>query len=235
MAVQIDPQTGERIQAQDSVQIDPVTGERITPAPPEAQQPGFVQALAHAFGVDKDNDQAQQFKNHPIKEGLWAAAGPAGTMVRSLINAGKSSGGELKHAFDDAKEGNAAGVASHVISAIPMVGPALDTMNAEAPATHPGESWWDQEKGVLSSPGTLGTGVGTAAQLAPVALSGVDAAAPERPLVGEIPTRAKAGKLFESVMKDAGNQPVQMTRAMEPMERAQQTFSAWRRHSRGGR
>jgi hypothetical protein len=38
----------------------------------------------------------------------------------------------------------------------------------------------------------------------------------------ELPTRANAGRIFESVMKDAGDKPVQLTRAMEPLERAQQ-------------
>lgn len=37
-----------------------------------------------------------------------------------------------------------------------------------------------------------------------------------------IPSKARAGDLFQSVMKDAGDQPVNLTRSMEPLERAQQ-------------
>src|SRR5581483_1900106 len=37
-----------------------------------------------------------------------------------------------------------------------------------------------------------------------------------------IPTKAGAGRLFESVMNDAATQPVKLTRSMEPLERAQQ-------------
>jgi hypothetical protein len=40
-----------------------------------------------------------------------------------------------------------------------------------------------------------------------------------------IPTRAKAGKLFESVMQDAGDKPVNLTRTMAPLERMEQLSS----------
>jgi hypothetical protein len=53
-------------------------------------------------------------------------------------------------------------------------------------------------------------------------VGGYDAAEVGGGAIAKIPTRARAGRLFESVMNDAGDQPVKLTRAMEPMERAQQ-------------
>jgi len=41
-------------------------------------------------------------------------------------------------------------------------------------------------------------------------------------LVAKIPTRAKAGALFDQVMARAGDEPVTLTKALAPMERAQQ-------------
>lgn len=122
-----------------------------------------------------------------------------------------------------ASEGNTPGVASHLLSAVPFVGPAMDKMVDEAPA-----SAFDEKKPYLSrvmdaaTPGNVGTAVGTSTQVAPMLLSGADMAAPDRPLMGEIPTRAKAGKVFGSVMNDAADQPVNLTRSMKPLERAQQ-------------
>ena len=70
--------------------------------------------------------------------------------------------------------------------------------------------------GVKSDPAkALGNVVGGAD------LGGVAAEA-GAPVMARIPTRAKAGALFENVMQDAGDQPVKLTRAMEPLERAQQ-------------
>lgn len=42
----------------------------------------------------------------------------------------------------------------------------------------------------------------------------------------KVPTRAKAGQLFQHVMEKAGDQPVNLTRTMEPLERTQQLASA---------
>ena len=54
MPIQIDPQTGERIQPQGAIQIDPVTGERITApaAPPPEQHPAmnFLKDIVKGVG-----------------------------------------------------------------------------------------------------------------------------------------------------------------------------------------
>jgi hypothetical protein len=242
--IQIDPATGERVTSSmptkdfldgaTPVQRDFLDGAQAinpTVSVPEAQptppQPGFLKSLLSSFGLNTDaaQSQVQAFKQHPVREIAKTAVQPLlGPLpiLRNLWDMGKQSGGELMNAAHDARQGNWAGVGSHAISAIPLIGPALDTMNDAAPPTHPGESWWDQEKGVLSSPGAWGTGLGTAAQIAPMALGLTDLVAPQRPLVGEIPTRAKAGKLFDVAMSKAEHEPVQLTNATDPMERAQQ-------------
>jgi hypothetical protein len=210
-----------------TVQSSQPTDWETVPAPgkstAQGEQPGFISNLAHAFGADPGSLQARQadLAAHPIRSTVEALGGPAVMAGEGLISGGKRIGGELKKAFQAGEEGNAPGVASHAISAIPFVGPALDKMSDESPPTQPGESyagkvWAD------ATPGNIGTAMGTAAQLAPAVLGGADEIAPDRPLVGEIPTRAKAGKVFESVMKDAQGQPVNMTRSMVPLERAQQ-------------
>lgn len=43
--------------------------------------------------------------------------------------------------------------------------------------------------------------------------------------INAIPSRKAAGQMFESVMGDAANQPVTLTRALEPLERTQQLAS----------
>jgi len=218
---QVDWSTAQPIQ---SDQVDWGSAVPVTkPAAPPAEQPGFWENLGHAFGIGKEEDAQRlaDFKAHPVQKVIEALAGPAGMVAEGLYSGGKRIGGELVKAGKSAMEGNAPGAASHAISALPLVGPALDKMSDEAPPDKPGQSyaskvWAD------ATPGNIGTALGTAAQVAPMVLGGLDMAAPKRPLLGEIPTRAKASKVFESVMQDAGNQPVNLTRAMAPLERAQQ-------------
>jgi hypothetical protein len=63
----------------------------------------------------------------------------------------------------------------------------------------------------------------------PVADAAIDAAAPmaEKVWDAAVPTRAKAGKLFDSVMEAAGDQPVTLSpETMKPLERTQQLAMA---------
>jgi hypothetical protein len=64
-----------------------------------------------------------------------------------------------------------------------------------------------------------GNGFGTGA-----AIGAVGGALPEA--ISAIPTRAKAGQLFDSVMEDAKDQPVNLTNSMPFLERTQQLASS---------
>jgi hypothetical protein len=224
---QVDWSTAQPIQ---SDQVDWGSALPVTkPAAPPAEQPGFWENFGHAFGIGKEErEQAEaDARAHPIRNGLKALiGGPELPVAEGLYGGAKRSLGEIGKGIDslsDAPKGqhNWAGLASHAISAVPFIGPAIDKMAEESPPTRPGQSYASQVFADATR-GNLGTALGTAAQVAPLVLGGLDTAAPKRPLLGEIPTRAKAGKVFDSVMQDAGDQPVNLTRAMAPLERAQQ-------------
>lgn len=53
-------------------------------------------------------------------------------------------------------------------------------------------------------------------------VGGIDAGGMAPGVTDLIPTRGKAGQLFQSVMNDVGDRPVNLTRTMAPLERAQQ-------------
>jgi len=104
----------------------------------------------------------------------------------------------------------------------------VDTVKSLSTAiAHPGAA----TRGVASSieadpnrafPEAMGSigGAGIAAPMAEMGLSGISKVA------DMVPTKAKAGQLFDSVMKDAANQPVQLTRSMPILERAMQLSDA---------
>jgi len=180
----------------------------------EPEQPGFLENLGHSLGLTpaSSQDALADLKAHPVRKGIEALAGPAGMAAEGLWNGGRRIGGELVKAGKSAMEGNAPGAASHAISALPFVGPALEKMDAEAPPDRPGQSyasrvWAD------ATPGNVGTALGTSAQIAPALLGGLDAAVPERPLVGQIPSTARAAKVFADIEKSAKDVPVNMDAA----------------------
>ena len=53
-------------------------------------------------------------------------------------------------------------------------------------------------------------------------VGGIDAAGLMPEALARVPTKEGAGRLFQSVMNEAGDKPVKLTRALEPLERAQQ-------------
>ena len=192
-----------------------------TPPPPpgatpidegQQEQPGFFSSLGKSFGLDPESMQAnaQQQKEHPIRHALEAM--PGVQMGEGLIQGAKRSGGELLHGIKDASQGNPSGLVSHGISALPFVGPAMDKAAEQAPPSTPGESYLSRIGDVATNPGAMGTLIGGAAQAAPLALGAADIAAPGRGLIGEVPTTAKAGELFNSLKGDLAKQPVSLTR-----------------------
>jgi len=74
-------------------------------------------------------------------------------------------------------------------------------------------------KNVITNPGAMGTLTSTAAQVAPLVLGATDAAAPGRIPFGQIPTRARAGALFNTVSQAAQNEPVNLTRSQANLQR----------------
>ena len=143
-----------------------------------------------------------------------------------MFQGAKRSGGELLEAGKSLFHGNPAEAAVHGINAVPVVGPALVNA-AEKPDVGGTGSYLGDVKSVYKSPSAMGTLMGATAQLAPLVAGGADLAAPERPLLGEVPTRAKAGKLFDQAMEKAKDQPVRLSPGtMEPLERTQQLAMA---------
>jgi hypothetical protein len=187
--------------------------------------PGFVQSGAEASGlqgllhpIQTGKAMMQEQDTHPIRSIAKMFGGPAVQAGEGLISGGKRIFGELGEAAQSAKEGNPYGFAAHQIQALPFIGGAIKRGTEQMPAYN------GLPEGIAkaaTNPGVLGTAVGTAAATAPMILGAADMAAPGRaPLeMPTIPSRARAGKLFESVMGDAQNQPVNLTRSNEPLMR----------------
>jgi hypothetical protein len=187
------------------------------------QQPGFLENLGHTFGIGRDEAQQQQqeFNAHPIRNILGTATGikPVADLASGLWSGGKRIAGELGQAGNAALHGDASGTLAHGVNAIPFVGPAMQKMEAEAPATHPSQSWLEQAK-TLATPGNLGTAVGTAAQTAPMLLGGADTIAPARPQFLPIGSAIRNAAI--------GNPDVPLTRGLGITARTKTGLSALR-------
>lgn len=189
-------------------ELRPIAGAADAGSQQEApEQEGLLHSFASSMGILPSGPEP------PLKERLKSAVvnatvGP----IAPLYEGGKRSAGELKQGVQAIASGNGYAGLQHAITAIPVLGPTLDK-GADQYA----------DKNYMGEAGTL---LGGAGQMAPALLGGVDAVAQGRPMFGQIPTRANAGKLFESVMKDAATQPVQMTRSMPILERAMQLSDA---------
>lgn len=233
---QIDPQTGERVQASGSPQIDPTTGERVaaTPAAQPAAQDGGIMGglksfadatglrpLAHSImhPIQAQQEESQAWNDHPMQK-LGESIVPGLGMIEGAYQGAKRIGGELADAGKSAMEGNGAGAAYHGIKAVPFVGPALDRASDESePIDSHRDSYGTQLGATLSSPRAMGTLAGTAATVAPMIVGGIDAATPEPLNIGRFPSRARASATFESLNKDLANQPVNLTKTIQPLQR----------------
>lgn len=162
--------------------------------PSETQQPGFWENLGKSVGLDPAaaEQERQDLMSHPAstigKIALDAALGPVKPLVdvlKSSIPAGYRMGQELA-------AGNPAAAGVNAIQAVPIVGPALNTMVAQSPPNRPGTPYMQQVANDATG-GNVGTALGTAAQVAPFVLGGVDQAAPNRvpllPLPKSIPAK----------------------------------------------
>lgn len=191
----------------DSMSDDQISAVLKAQHPAAAQQPqeGFFRSLGDQLGVP-NGPQA------PIGERIKQAAegaimGPAGQLAKSLYEQGKQSFDQLRQANQARKEGNTAGVIQHAVTAVPIVGPALDKASDQY-----------AEKNYTGEAGTL---TGASAQAAPMILGAADAAGITRPnipspvsavrnIVSPAARMQNAGELFKSVAKDANSVPVQL-------------------------
>jgi hypothetical protein len=203
--------------------LDPNTGEPVGDKPP-----GFWANLGHSFGIGSQEDAArqQQFEQHPLQSLGEAALGPSYSMGKGIVQQVDQSGKELSQAVQSLGQGNAPDAAVHAIQAVPIVGPAMNKMADEAPPTTPGQSYPSKVL-AAATPGNIGTAVGTAAQVAPMALSAADAGIEGRPSTippgggsgdvaasGPSAMRSFAAKLLPSLID--GSPEDLMTRAVKP-------------------
>lgn len=170
-------------------------------------------ALGDSFGLDAN--PTNRSIGDAVKTGI---EGPAAPVIRSAYQGAKRIGGELVDAGKDALNSNIAGAASHTIKSIPIIGPGMDKMAdyaADNGAT--GKDYLRDLKATVTSPEAMATGLGTAIQAAPIA---ADASVGlGRDIASIVPTRAKAGAIFESLNKDLADHPIPLKSAIAPLQR----------------
>ncbi len=203
--VVIDPNTGERVNAQ-SVQIDPATGERISSA--EAPKEGFLHSLGATLGITPESakQKFEDAKANPVKSLADAVVGPAGDVARSLFEQGKQTFNSARQAVTDYRSGNKAQAAVDAIQAVPVIGPGMVKATDQYAAG--------------DTAGEMGTLLGTAAQAAPMALGLADSAGVPRPdtslsRLNPSALKVSAGEMFQAVAKDANKVPVDIANSQD--------------------
>lgn len=195
---------------------------------PQVSQEGLLHAIGAQFGITPEANAAREaeLNDHPVVSTVKTViGGPGLPAAEGLYQGAKRSGSELFQAAKDAFNRNRAGAVSHVVTAIPIVGPALDKMAdaaADNGAGKPGNSYADDLKATLTSPRAMGTGIGAALQVAPMALGAADAVLPGRtPLPNpSLPRKANAIKAFDKLNSKLADQPVNLKSTLEPLQRA---------------
>jgi len=164
----------------------PVTAQ--SEAPPE----GLWHSLGSQLGITAEaaKQKLDEFRAHPIQQLLEGITGQ--TAIDGLTQGLMRSGSEVKQAYQAGKQGNTAGVVQHAVTAIPIVGPAMDKLADQQPTPKPGESYLSQVGDTLTNPGSLGTLIGASAQAAPAVLGVADATVPGRPVIPN-PAPVQAG------------------------------------------
>lgn len=153
----------------------------------------------------------------PVPNGTLSAAQPPswGTdLVHDLEQGGSRTFvgralGHMQGRGDKGYEGLESGVSPAAAQYVgsPEIGLAKVIQGAQDIPQHPGHGLMRMGEGALQAATLPGVFMG-----GPAAESGINA----------IPSRKAAGKMFQSVMEDAGSQPVNLQRALEPLERTQQ-------------
>ena len=165
----------------------------------------FVEAFGHTFGIGKEEAEARrkQIEEHPIRSVLEAAGGPALEAIKGLYEGGKRVAGELRQGQQALTQTDLPlterlqAAASHAVSAMPLLGPALDLAAQQAQAqgmNAPDKSYLQNLLIAATTAKTLGTVAGTAAQAAPFAEAGYGAL--KNALGSRIPTISPEGEVL---------------------------------------
>lgn len=179
----------------------------------------------------------QHFEDNPAAIGAaTAVGGPMSSMAIPTIQEGirgaRRIGGEIGEAYKGAKEGNPYAAAVHGIQAIPFIGAGIQSGTEALPPFH---GITEGIAKAATTPGVIGSAMGTAAEVAPLALSGADAAFPGRPTVMTsmgIPTRAHAGQVLQDIRTAAKDVPVEPTKTLPALQRFQELTQAGGRKSK---
>lgn len=149
----------------------------VAPPPSPAQPEGFWHSLGAQLGLTPEEAKAKhdEFMAHPISNMVQAGLGitPIKMAAKGLFDQVMKTGGELGTAAYRATQGDLAGAANHAVESIPIVGPAVNKMAANSPATIPGHGYMHQVVDDIT-PGNAGTALGAAAQAAPLVAGGIE-------------------------------------------------------------
>lgn len=229
-SITIDPKSVQPLQP--AVTIDPASiqkiGDSSTAAPAPPKQDGFLSSFGKIFGLDSESmkEQAKPTFRHAVE------AMPGVAPLEGAYHGFMRSTDELSKGVTAAREGNPSGLLSHGISAVPFLGPAIDKAGEQAPPSRPGESFLGKVKDVATNPGAMGTVMGTAAQVAPLILGATDAALPERGLLGQLPSKARAGAVLSDIAQQAKGTTVEPVNAYPEIQRFRELVKAGGKNER---
>ena len=159
------------------------------------KQESLMHSLAAIFGLTPEQADAEreQVKEHPLVSAIKASLGPAEPVIEGIGNEFMRSTGEAGRAVDalrgkgEFSEGkNPYAAVEHGAYALPFVGGGIQRgVEQMAPSATPGGS-------PQLTRASFGTALGTAAQMAPMVLGGIDSMAPGRPMLSGSAIRSAA-------------------------------------------
>lgn len=195
--------------------IKPTAQAPKTASPPPAPE-GFFHSLGSAFGITTEAGQQrqQEMDQHPIRTILKdALLGPALPFAQGLVNQGKQTMGEISQAVQQGQKGDAAGIGTHLVNAVPIAGPLMTKASTNAPVST--GNYWQDVRNAATDPSTMGTLLGMSAQLAPMAEGPLKAMGAMKPLgkvasaISDAPRRLIAGDVLKPITDEGGITPLQ--------------------------
>lgn len=185
-------------------------------APPPPAPEGFFHSLGSAFGITTEAAQQrqQEMDQHPIRTILKdALLGPALPFAQGLVNQGKQTMGEISQAVQQGQKGDAAGLGTHLLNAVPIGGPLMTKASTNAPVST--GNYWQDVRNAATDPSTMGTLLGMSAQLAPMAEGPLKAMRATKPLgavasaISDAPRRLIAGDVLKPITGQSDLTPQQ--------------------------
>lgn len=164
----------------------------ISPSP--APQEGFFHSLGEQLGLTPEAAQQShdEFMAHPITNLIEAGTGitPIKTLAQGILGQVKNTYSSGKSAIHDYRSGNTPQAVVDAVQALPIIGQpmvkaAQQATNNPTPPPSTGNTYSDDLRTAMSTPGAMGTLLGMSAQLAPMV---TDAALPARPAPTAAPT-----------------------------------------------